>query len=124
MMRLLADENFPGPAVEALERDGHDLVAVSRVAQGMLDTDIFAWAVRDDRIILTFDKGFGDISRTTPASSLCGVILFRRPVQAFKSIGDYIAGLINERSDWAGHLSVVDGGTVRRRPLLRAESSR
>ena len=118
MMRLLADENFPGPAIAALERDGHDLVSVGRVSPGMADTDIFAWAVRDDRIILTFDKDFGEISRQTRASTRCGIILFRRPTPPYISVGAHIAWLINARSDWTGRISVVDANGVRQRPLL------
>ncbi len=36
-MRLLADENFPAPVVEALAGDGHDIVRVGQAHAGLAD---------------------------------------------------------------------------------------
>jgi hypothetical protein len=36
-MRFLADENFPGAAVDALVRAGHDVVWIGTIAPGMPD---------------------------------------------------------------------------------------
>ena len=55
-MRFLADENFPGEAVAQLTAAGHDVVWVRTEAPGMADAEVVAWAVRDDRIVLTFDE--------------------------------------------------------------------
>jgi predicted nuclease of predicted toxin-antitoxin system len=59
-MRFLADENIPGDAVTELEAAGHDIVWVRTMAPGSKDEDILALAVREERIILTFDKDFGE----------------------------------------------------------------
>ena len=59
-MRFLADENFPGPAVRALEASGHDVVWVRLVAPGAADAQVLARASREARILLTFDKDFGE----------------------------------------------------------------
>jgi predicted nuclease of predicted toxin-antitoxin system len=76
-MRFLADENFPGTAVDALVQAGHDVVCIATAASGMLDIEVFRWAARESRIILTFDKDFGDIARSASLPAVCGVILFR-----------------------------------------------
>jgi predicted nuclease of predicted toxin-antitoxin system len=76
-MRFLADENFPGAAVDALVRAGHDVVWIAAVAPGTPDTEVFRWAARESRIILTFDKDFGDIARSASLPAVCGVVLFR-----------------------------------------------
>jgi predicted nuclease of predicted toxin-antitoxin system len=75
-MRLLADENFPGAAVTALGAVGHDVVWVGAVAPGTSDPDVLAWAAREQRILLTFDKDFGELAkasacRLAAASSCC-----------------------------------------------------
>ena len=57
-MRFLADENFPGGAVTALQTRGHDIVWVRTAAPGSIDEDVLAWATRENRILLTFDKDF------------------------------------------------------------------
>ena len=64
-MRFLADENIPGDAVTELETAGHDIVWVRTVAPGSKDEDILALAVREERIILTFDKDFGELAWRT-----------------------------------------------------------
>jgi predicted nuclease of predicted toxin-antitoxin system len=116
-MRLLADENTPYPAIVALRDHGNDVVSVAELSPGATDTDIFAWAIRDDRIIITFDKDFGDIARRTPASAQCGVILFRGALPPPREVGRYFVDVINARSDWAGHFAVVEFGRIRRWPL-------
>ena len=60
-MRLLADENFPGRAVDALREAGHDVVWVRSAAPRTRDIDLLAWAAREGRVLLTFDKDFGEI---------------------------------------------------------------
>jgi len=76
-MRLLANENFPGAAVQALEAARHDVIWVRTAAPGMADPDALAWAAREDRILLTFDKDFGELARASALPPTCGVILFR-----------------------------------------------
>jgi predicted nuclease of predicted toxin-antitoxin system len=61
-MRFLADENIPGDAVAELEAAGHDIISIRIAAPGSKDEDVLALAVRETRIILTFDKDFGELS--------------------------------------------------------------
>src|SRR5436309_2206170 len=61
-MRFLANENFPGAAVKALVAAGHDVVWVRIAAPGTTDPDVLAWAGREERILLTFDKDFGELA--------------------------------------------------------------
>ena len=70
-MRFLANENFPGDAVAALKAAGHDIVWVRAAAPGSKDEDILAWAEREARVLLTFDKDFGELAWHVglPASS-------------------------------------------------------
>jgi predicted nuclease of predicted toxin-antitoxin system len=86
-MRFLANENFPGKAVTALVAAGHDVVWVRNAAPGMSDPDVLAWAVRVERILLTFDKDFGELARASALPSTCGVVLFRVPMPNPDDIG-------------------------------------
>jgi predicted nuclease of predicted toxin-antitoxin system len=79
-MRFLANENFPGAAVTALEAAGHDIVWVRRAAPGATDPDVLAWAAREERVLLTFDKDFGELARGSTLPRTCGVILLRMPM--------------------------------------------
>jgi len=59
-VRVLADENVPKKAVEALRERGHDVLWVAEVAPGSKDEEVLALAIREGRILLTFDKDFGE----------------------------------------------------------------
>jgi Domain of unknown function (DUF5615) len=116
-MRFLADENFPGEAIAKLNAIGHDVVWVRSVAPGISDADIMAWAAREERIVLTFDKDFGELAWRTDLPSASGIILFRLPMPPAAQAGDNLVSRIGERNDWAGHFSVIEPGRIRMRPL-------
>jgi predicted nuclease of predicted toxin-antitoxin system len=118
-MRFLANENFPGAAVTALEAAGHDVVWVRTAAPGTSDPDVLAWAARERRILLTFDKDFGELARGSALPHTCGVVLLRMPMPRPGDVGQRLADLIIARDDWAGHFSVIEPGRVRMRPLGR-----
>ena len=116
-MRFLANENFPGAAVTALEAAGHDVVWVRTAAPGTGDRDVLAWTVRESRILLTFDKDFGELARNTALPTACGIVLLRVPMPPPGDIGSRLGDLVTARGDWAGHFSVIEPGRVRMRPL-------
>jgi predicted nuclease of predicted toxin-antitoxin system len=117
-MRFLANENFPGAAVTALNAAGHDVVWARTVAPGTGDPEVLAWAAREERILLTFDKDFGELARRAVLPRKCGVVLLRMPMPRPGDVGQRLADLITARDDWAGHFSVIEPGRVRMRPLV------
>ena len=116
-MRFLANENFPGAAVAALQAAGHDVVWVRIAAPGTSHPGVLAWAAREERILLTFDKDFGELARASALPPACGVVLLRMPMPKAADVGRQLAGLIASRDDWAGRFSVIEPGRVRMRPL-------
>lgn len=59
MARLLADENFPLPVVEALRRLGHDIVTLADVGharEAMHDEAVLHLAIADGRAVITLDR--------------------------------------------------------------------
>ena len=116
-MRFLANENFPGAAIKALEAAGHDVVWVRIAAPGATDPDVLAWPVREERLLLTFDKDFGELARRSELPQTCGVVLLRLPMARPDDVGQRLADLITARDDWAVSFSVIEPGRVRMRPL-------
>jgi hypothetical protein len=116
-MRFLANENIPGDAVNALRDAGHDVLWVGAKAPGSRDREVLAWAVREDRILLTFDQDFGELAWRAGLPASSGVVLFRLPMPAAADVGPSLAARIVERDDWAGHFTVVEPGRVRMRAL-------
>jgi predicted nuclease of predicted toxin-antitoxin system len=116
-MRFLADENIPGAAIADLEAAGHDVVWVRIAAPGTSDRDVLAWAAREGRILLTFDKDFSELARAAALPPSCGIVLFRLRMPKPSEAGTRLADLIAARDDWAGHFSVVEADRVRMRRL-------
>ena len=76
-MRLLLDENFPKVAVDVLSKEGHDVLWIRMYAPGMKDREILKLAAQQERIVLTLDKDFRQLSATTRVTVPSGSI-FRR----------------------------------------------
>lgn len=116
-MRFLADENLPAEAVKALRAAGNDVIWIGSDAPGSSDAEVLARAAREQRILLTFDKDFGELARASPLLAECGVILLRIPMPRPDGAGQQLAALIMARDDWAAHFSVIEPGRVRMRRL-------
>lgn len=76
-MRILADANFNEPMVAALRNAGYDVVWMYEDDQRMADPNILARAVREDRLLITFDMDFGELTFRERLPAHCGVVLFR-----------------------------------------------
>lgn len=118
-MRILADENIPGDVVEALEQAGHDIVWIRIASPGIADTEVFHLAQRENRVIITFDKDFGELAFRLKLPALSGIILFRLPPLPPAKLAQFIAQVIETRNDWNAHFSVVETDKVRIRPLVQ-----
>ncbi len=116
-MRFLADENFPYDAVRALRDDGHDVAWVRTDAPGISDRQVLARAMANHRILLTFDKDFGELAFHAGLPAACGIILFRISAPSSERVARIIASAVRTRTDWAGHFSVVEAWRVRMLPL-------
>ena len=52
---------MPIEAVEALKKKDVDIVSVIAFAKGLKDSEVLDLANRENRIVVTFDKGFGEL---------------------------------------------------------------
>ncbi len=83
----------------------------------MKDQDVLAWALREQRVLLTCDKDFGELTAASTLPATCGIVLLRVPLSRPVDVGRSLATLILQRADWAGHFSVIEPGRVRMRPI-------
>ncbi len=116
-MRILANENFPGEAVEALRSRGHDVAWVRTEAPGSKDLEVLAWATSENRILATFDKDFGELVFRMGVSAPSGVILFRIAPSSPSHVASMTVAVLESRTDWAGHFSVIEENRLRMTPL-------
>jgi predicted nuclease of predicted toxin-antitoxin system len=116
-MLFLANENIPVAVVETLRNEGHDVAWVRTDAPGSKDPEILQRAVKENRILLTFDKDFGDLAFQSELPAVCGIVLLRLQASSSAALASMVAAAIRSRSDWAGNFSVVDPGRIRVRSL-------
>jgi predicted nuclease of predicted toxin-antitoxin system len=116
-MKLLANENFPGLAVDALQEEGHDVVWVRTEAPGSTDEEVLSHARAEDRILLTFDKDFGELAFRSGLPGSTGIVLFRTSLRSPSAVAQIAVRALASRKDWAGHFSVVEENRIRMTPL-------
>ena len=78
-MRILANENIPGPVVAALRDAGHDVLWAKESMAGAKGPDILSRAKAGARLVVTLDKDFGELAVRSGLPATSGVVLFRLP---------------------------------------------
>lgn len=116
-MRILANENFPRDAVEALRQEGHDVVWIREDAPGSSDHTIIERAQRESLLLLTFDKDFGELAFRLKLPVSSGIILFRITPKNAEYIAKISTQVLASRSDWVGNFSVIEDHRIRMRRL-------
>ena len=61
------------------------------------------FAQKEERIILTYDKDFGELVVKDNRYPSCGIILFRLSRMDPSHMAGYIRDVIGSRKDWEGH---------------------
>lgn len=112
-MRLLANENFPADAVLALREAGYDVLWIRETAPGIADPEVLARAVQAERILLTFDKDFGELAYRAGLPASCGIILLHILMPSSTYVAKLALEALNSRQDWAGHFSVIEEHRIR-----------
>jgi predicted nuclease of predicted toxin-antitoxin system len=115
--RLLANENFPRPALLALRAAG---VAVESVAERMpaaSDTQVLAHAAQHGLWLVTFDRDYGELVFARAAACPPAIVYLRQGTYSPAWAAEAVLSLLAQPDFVAGHLVVVAGAAVRRRPL-------
>ncbi len=104
--------------MEALREQGHDVAWVRADAPGSSDRQVLERAQRENRIIITFDKDFGELAFHAGLEAQSGVILFRISTPSATYVTQVAVAAVASRMDWAGHFAVVEDDRIRMTPLF------
>jgi len=116
-MRLQANQNIPLDVVEMLRLRGHDVAWVHEDMPGADDIRVLELAQKQNRVVLTFDKDFGELAFRKRLPSACGVVLLRITAPTASAMALEVAALLESRDNWQGHFFVIDRNHVRMIPL-------
>ena len=97
-MRFLADECLHIEIVAALRQAGHEVATIASLDTGATDETVLERAASDRAILLTADKGFGEMVMARGAAA-SGVVLFRRSVIDPAGAAARLLALIDERGE-------------------------
>lgn len=116
-MRFLANENVPGDAVDEARRAGIDMAWVKEMSPAADDDTVLAMSVADGRVLVTFDKDFGEMAFRKGANATCGVILLRPRLRSPGFLARFLVAVLTQQIDWEGRFAVVQEGNIRILPL-------
>ena len=76
-MRIVADENMDKEVVLGLRADGHDIRWATATDRSEEDVNLLELGTQEERMVITYDKDFGELICRDNAPAPYGVILFR-----------------------------------------------
>lgn len=117
MPRFLANENVAASVVEALRADGYDILWIKEVGRGSSDEAVLDLALSEWRVLLTFDKDFGELAFLRGRTATPGVLLFRPRLRSPEYLVRFSRAVLGQRHTWEGHFAVAEEGRVRIVPL-------
>lgn len=112
-MRILVDVSAGRTVAQTIRSLGHDSIFVSDVDARMADDQILSWAAREDRLLVTMDKDFGElIYRSGQFHS--GVLLLRLEAAQSSEKAQVISEILTVHADeLRGRFSVYQNGRLR-----------
>jgi predicted nuclease of predicted toxin-antitoxin system len=115
-MKILADENTPRTVIEALRDYEYDVLWIKENHRGMADDEILRLSIPEKRIVLTFDKDFGELVYRLRIKNTHGVILVRIADNQI-SIQRILEILEIYKTEIEGYFIVLEEQRIRRRKL-------
>ena len=116
-MRLCANENVPGDCVAFLRQHGHGVLWIRESARGSSDEAVLATAQSETRLLITFDKDFGELVFRRGKSGSRGIVLFRLRKLSPDFVARRVTQILESLAECEGHYAVVDEHSIRLRPL-------
>jgi predicted nuclease of predicted toxin-antitoxin system len=114
-MKFLADANTPGLLVESLTSLGHDVFWAHSVPRTP-DLELIEKAARERRVVITFDKDFGELVFKRGHS--VGVVLIRLRATSMRDMVSVVLNLVSgEGENLNRFFCVVENTRIRKTHL-------
>ena len=112
-IKFLADESCDFAVVRSLRNAGYDVVAIVESLPAALDIEVLRLSVRENRILVTEDKDFGEWV-FAHGEAMSGVLLIRFPGTTRDRLGHSINALVQRHgAELLGSFAVLEPGRVR-----------
>jgi predicted nuclease of predicted toxin-antitoxin system len=121
-LKIKLDENIPGAVAGVLRSRGHDVDTVLEESLGGRDDPtVLGAAIDEGRLLLTLDRGFGDVRAYAPGTHP-GIIVLRPDDQRVPTVVAMVEMIVDHHDvdELAGCITVVQRNVLRvRRPNAR-----
>jgi predicted nuclease of predicted toxin-antitoxin system len=117
-MRFLANENVPGDTIRALRSAGWDVAAIAEERPSISDAEVLANARAENRIVITFDRDYGELVYARDHLPPPGVIYLRAiPFHPGDAAG-WLLEMMRQGVPFEGFFTIFSSWDhVRQRPL-------
>jgi len=117
-MDFLANENFPLFSIKLLRNAGHNVASVIEETPGAKDLDILKRARRENRIVLTFDRDYGELIYRHRSFIPGGIVYFRFDPSTPEEPAKILSKILKEgKVSLLGKFTVIAIDRIRQRTL-------
>jgi predicted nuclease of predicted toxin-antitoxin system len=117
IVRFLADENIPRKVVDRISEKGYDVLWIKKIAPKSSDDCILSMAEASGRIILTFDRDFGQLVYEKKLLTTQGIIYFRLDGLSPSQMAEAVIDVLGSDTIFSGYFTVVTKTKVRQTRL-------
>jgi hypothetical protein len=117
MAKFLANENVPPEVIEAVRQSGLEITWIKDISPGMDDDSVLELAYSEGRVLVTFDKDFGEMAFHRGKTSVHGVLLLRPRLRGPDYLARFVEAVLAQPITWEGHFCVAREGRIRVVPM-------
>jgi predicted nuclease of predicted toxin-antitoxin system len=117
MSKFLTAENVTVEVIEAARRSGFDVTWIKEFSPGVDDDAVLALGHAEDRVLITFDKDFGEMAFRQGKTSIPGVILLRPQLRDPDYLARFALAVLSQPVTWEGCFCVAREGRMRVVPM-------
>jgi predicted nuclease of predicted toxin-antitoxin system len=117
MSTFLANENVPIAAVHLARASGLEMSSIREIQPGAGDDTVLAMSQAEGRVLVTFDRDFGDMAFRHGRQASAGVILLRPRLRDPDYLAQFLLKVLAQNITWEGHFSIAREGQLRVVPL-------
>jgi len=115
-MKFLANENIPLKSIYYLRNAGFDISSISEEFPGISDREVLQKSQFENRIILTFDRDYGELIFRFKMGLPAGIVYFRLIPNYPTEPAEYLIRMLSiENLKLENYFTIVDAEKIRQR---------
>jgi len=112
-LKLLIDENISPEITSHLRTLKYNVKSIRECCKGFDDEKIVKIALKEERLIVTYDLDFGELYRNFGASSLILRLRTKNPSIVLKYLVNFLNTLKEQKIDMKNKLAIITEGKAR-----------